>query len=253
MKKSDVLLLTNDFANRSFRDVADQDYIAARLSHRANLREPFLWSALQAMEKYFKAILLYNGLSAKKLGHDLNKALKRIEGISDIGLSIPSEARSFIDYLNVYGANRYLEFSTHLKPHALVELDRTVWHVRKYCFYMRTTTVRPNGTVFDWLPSTVKRINSKENEEYPHKYKIRRGFLEEAIRKDTVQAQYLIYHNFYYGRTKKRKIKNYKNYMSSTNPTLSLHPEVFDELDKVVQFSSEFRKYMKQHGAKTKP
>lgn len=253
MEKSDILVLTNDFANRSFRDVADQDYIAARLSHRANLKEPFLWSALQCIEKYLKAILLYNALSTKNLGHDVNKALKRVESIGDIGFSIPNEVRSFINYLNDYGSNRYLEYSAHLKEHALIELDRTVWHVRKYCFYMRTTTVRPNGTIFDWLPSTVKRINSKENDKHPHKYKIRRGFLEEAIRKDKEQAPFLIYHNFYYGRTKKRKIKNYKNYTSFINPTLSLHPELFAELDKLVQFSREFRKYMKQQGTKTKP
>ena len=38
----DIDAKLNDFAKRSFRDVADQDYIAARMSYRANLREPFL-------------------------------------------------------------------------------------------------------------------------------------------------------------------------------------------------------------------
>ncbi|MCA1796649.1 MAG: HEPN domain-containing protein [Geobacteraceae bacterium] len=53
-------ILINDFATRSFRDVADQDYIAARLSYRHGLYPQFHWQSLQALEKYLKAILLYN-------------------------------------------------------------------------------------------------------------------------------------------------------------------------------------------------
>jgi hypothetical protein len=43
--------LLNDFAIRSFRDVADGDYIVARMAHRATLVPQFLWSSLQAIEK----------------------------------------------------------------------------------------------------------------------------------------------------------------------------------------------------------
>ena len=47
----------NLFAIRSFRDVADNDYIAARLAYRAHLPGQFLWSCEQAIEKYLKFIL----------------------------------------------------------------------------------------------------------------------------------------------------------------------------------------------------
>lgn len=50
----------NNFATRSFRDVADQDYVLARIAYRSELYAQFLWSGLQAIEKYLKAILLYN-------------------------------------------------------------------------------------------------------------------------------------------------------------------------------------------------
>lgn len=43
--------LLNDFATRCFRDVADGDYIAARLAWRAKLFPQFLSSAQQAPEK----------------------------------------------------------------------------------------------------------------------------------------------------------------------------------------------------------
>ena len=48
----------NNIATRSFRDVADQDYIAARLCYRSNLMVQFVWMAEQAIEKYLKAILV---------------------------------------------------------------------------------------------------------------------------------------------------------------------------------------------------
>src|SRR2546423_5751552 len=52
-------------AEQAFRDQADKDYVAARSNYRMNLREQFLWSGLQACEKYLKAILLFNQLSAR--------------------------------------------------------------------------------------------------------------------------------------------------------------------------------------------
>ena len=52
--------LVNDFATRSFREIADGDYIAARMSFRALLVPQFLWQSLQAMEKYLKCILVLN-------------------------------------------------------------------------------------------------------------------------------------------------------------------------------------------------
>jgi hypothetical protein len=36
----------------ALRDVADEDYIAARALYRIRLDRQFLWSALQAIEKY---------------------------------------------------------------------------------------------------------------------------------------------------------------------------------------------------------
>jgi hypothetical protein len=60
-QKAVAVALANGFIDRSFRDVADQDCIAARIVHRySGLDLQFLWLAEQAVEKYLKAILLYN-------------------------------------------------------------------------------------------------------------------------------------------------------------------------------------------------
>jgi hypothetical protein len=67
--------LINDFAVRSFRDIADGDYIVARLAHRATLIPQFLWSSLQAVEKYLKGILLLNRVPHVKATHGVSLLL----------------------------------------------------------------------------------------------------------------------------------------------------------------------------------
>ena len=75
--------LVIDFIDRSFRDVADTDYVCARVCHRLDLKQQFLWASLQAIEKYLKAILLYNHRSAKRLGHDIEQAYERLQEIAE--------------------------------------------------------------------------------------------------------------------------------------------------------------------------
>ncbi len=237
----DSLPLINDFAKRSFRDVADQDYIAARMSYRAQLREPFLWSSLQAFEKYFKAILLFNRKSAKGVGHNISEGLKRIEAIRDLSFSIPDDVREFINYINNYGTNRYLEHPTHFRDQSLLCLDRSVWYVRRYCFYMRGELTNSKGDSIELLPFNVEKTRTYEDEVRRYKYKIHGGLLEEIIKKNKAAAEYLIWHNFYYGRRRKKIIKGHVNNRSSVKPTLTLHPEIFEELDDLVNFSRETR------------
>src|SRR5437867_3718571 len=75
----EVDALINDFAVRSFRDVADAEYIAARMACRAALVPQFLWASQQTVEKYLKCILLLNRIPARKVFHDLDRALRKIK------------------------------------------------------------------------------------------------------------------------------------------------------------------------------
>jgi hypothetical protein len=61
----EMQVILNTFASDVFRKQADYDYIAARANYRMRLRQQFLWSAHQAVEKYLKATLLFNGKSAR--------------------------------------------------------------------------------------------------------------------------------------------------------------------------------------------
>ena len=86
----DVLL--NDFAVRSFRDIADGDYIAARMACRTALIIN-LWAAQQAVEKYLKCILLLNRIEAKKVRHDLGMALRKIDETAKVSLDLTKEQK----------------------------------------------------------------------------------------------------------------------------------------------------------------
>jgi len=226
----------NDFANRSFRDYADQDYIMARIAYRKEFDQQFRWCSLQALEKYLKAILIYNRVSAKGIGHDLVKAVNKVKGISDLGFSLPSaDSEKFIEYISTYGADRYLSHPTHLRDNALLTLDKTVWCVRRYCFFMRQV-IKKDGNDVHLFEHNKNKATNPYYETNRHKYKIFNGYLEKVIDKRLPSYNDLVWKNFFYGRVKKHKIKNFTFRMSSQNPTHSLHPEMFDTLSQLVDF-----------------
>jgi HEPN domain-containing protein len=67
--------LLNEFALRCFRDVADGDYVAARMAYRAELLLQAYWASQQALEKYVKGILVFRRIPRKKPTHSLRALL----------------------------------------------------------------------------------------------------------------------------------------------------------------------------------
>ena len=106
----DKKILINDFAIRSFREVADYDYIAARMAYRAQLVPQFLWSSLQAIEKYLKCILLLNRIKANRVRHDLSTSLDLLKTCAPFELRLQKPSRELIEHLDTYGRFRYLRF-----------------------------------------------------------------------------------------------------------------------------------------------
>ncbi|MBV0934472.1 HEPN domain-containing protein [Marinobacterium weihaiense] len=122
----------NNFADRCFRDVADKDYIAARLLFRNSLYHQFLWQSQQALEKYLKGILLYNRIPAKDLGHDLRLSYKRTEKLP-FSFEVDQYTVKFIEFIDDFGTSRYLESSHHIYGPVLNQLDNAIWNIRRYC------------------------------------------------------------------------------------------------------------------------
>jgi HEPN domain-containing protein len=233
----------NDYAIRSFRNIADQDYIAARTCYRNELYYHFLWNSLQSIEKYLKAILLFNGKSAKGIGHNIVRALSLVRTVSDIQFNLPSDVENFIQYLNDYGSDRYLVQPFYLRDTALLDFDKSDWYVRRYCFYLRGEITTPDGRTISLFESEVKKIHRPDYEKNPHRFGIIGGYLETILSEKRPAMTNLIWNNFYFGRRKKHRIKNIPFRVVTINPTHFMYPEIYIELNRLVNFPSAIRKY----------
>jgi HEPN domain-containing protein len=234
----EIQAVLNDFASRMLRDEADKDYITARIVHSLQFDVQFLWSSEQAIEKYFKAILLFNGESAKGLWHNLLEAQKRIKSIKDLKFRLPPDTQDFVEYVNEYGTNRYLEFTTHIRMNALIELDKAVSFIRRYCFFMGNGQRRI---------AHLAHLNSLPLDADP--YHISSGYLERVLAKRNSKArQALIWKNLFFGRHSKKPVF-YTIRGGALTPTQDIHEEWFEILKGFVDFPELKRRAKKEAAA----
>jgi len=218
----------NDFATRCFRDVADRDYISARMCYRAGLVSQFHWAALQAFEKYFKAILLYNRIKAKNLGHDLSAAQKLAEK-APFKINLSDIASKFLAHLDTFGRFRYLETSYFIRGPKLVELDKTVWEIRKYCRVLDYEISLPGEG-----PARMLDVEIKQNEiaktRPPQEFRITGGALEAILeKKDHPARSALVWQNGFYGNSRRRRVTVPAHFFAENSP-LSLQPELLEHV-----------------------
>lgn len=178
-KRLDMLM--NDFGVRSFRDMADGDYIAARMALRAGLMHQFLWCSQQAIEKYLKGILLFNRIPAK-VGHDIEKAMALTAQLSFKIETRPQSAK-FIKHIAQFGEYRYLDVSTFLRGYALLDLDMTVWDLRRYCQPLQMPGGKPTPAEATLIAKTLRHIQESSNKP-PQDFRIMGGQLEAVIAKN---------------------------------------------------------------------
>jgi hypothetical protein len=139
-----------DIVIETFIDTADIDYINARFMSLNHQHRPFFWPALQAIEKYLKATLLFSGVSVSGYGHKLitmANALKPHDGVLGTLNLTPVEAHSELERLNLWGpsdpmefiasveeygdpSNRYNYFGSEYEASYLPKLDQVVWALR---------------------------------------------------------------------------------------------------------------------------
>lgn len=232
MGRMTLEMLVNDFAVRSFRDVGDADYIAARMACRAALVAQFLWASQQAVEKYLKCILLLNRIPAKHVGHDLGKALDRINCSAKLTLGLTDVTGKFIRKLDQLGQHRYFEVSNFAFGADLLILDRAAWELRRYC-------------TLDDGPQRVKLQGVT-----PPRVRISGGYLEKII-DDTNNhtREPLLWKNAFFGK-RHRKIVRLNNWFQAHNAPLYLNPEMLDEILKYVYLPKELTAAYRTH---TKP
>ncbi|UFN47861.1 hypothetical protein LPC08_17840 [Roseomonas sp. OT10] len=129
---------------------ADENYLLARLAFINRLPLDFLWLSLHAIEKYYKAILLFNGRSTKKFGHDLVKLRETLRSIDHRILLEKFDAPpknfnswnskyehvdTYIKQLSSYGSagNRYMMYGYHVYIDDLIRVDQMVCSARRWC------------------------------------------------------------------------------------------------------------------------
>jgi HEPN domain-containing protein len=235
-----VDLYLNDFATRSFRDTADEDYIMARSAYRAELYAQFLWSGLQAIEKYIKAILLYNRIAqpqkqGARLGHDLERGLNELKRLPfAVKLSKPS--LDIITHLDTYGRFRYLDTPYHIHGDELIKLDRAVWELRLYCQVLNYT-VELGDELVEMLPLNLAKIEKAM--ENPKPVVEFTGVIEAILsKKDHPARPALVWKNLFFNRHQRKTIK-WRTHMHAVNSPLSLRPELLEDVCKYVWLPRE--------------
>jgi hypothetical protein len=230
----------NDFATRCFRDTADQDYIMARSAYRAELDAQFLWSGLQAIEKYIKAILLYNRIpqpqKQRKLGHDLERGLKELEKLP-FKMNVSEPTHEIIDHLDTYGRFRYLDTPFHVQGSDLLKLDQAVWEIRLYCRVL-DHQLKGGGETIEMLPHNLAAIERVMKARGPTR-EAESGLMGEILsKKDHPARLMLVWKNLFFNRHNRRTIQ-WRTRMRSVNSPLSLRPELLHEVRKYVWLPGE--------------
>lgn len=247
MSKYPTYILLNDFAIRSFRDIGDNDYITARLAHRAQLGPQFLWAALQAIEKYLKCILVLNRIAAPN-GHHLGELLDSFKNQARFQLQLTETAIGFIKHLDLYGRHRYFETSYWIKDMHVVDLDRTVWEIRRYTQIIdrETYSIKEENpsAMQDRLAAIEDAINHP-----PQRFAIPGGRLEIIVASSNHPARGpLLWKNLFYGKRARKSILIPDSFHASNAPLL-LHPEILDEVLKYVYLPKAVIQAYREHAA----
>ncbi|MBI2791207.1 MAG: hypothetical protein HYX61_04545 [Gammaproteobacteria bacterium] len=222
----DIEQYLDEKAYSCLRDVADEDYICARMAFKAQCSINFHWLALQAIEKYIKCILLLRRKKAK-FGHDLRKGLKKAKRL-DL-FHIDKDSIEFILYINKYGSPsaRYLELATAISPPMLNKLDKAVWEIRRYCIkHVDSEHFRK----VENIPILERNFSN---------FSLQRGYLERILSDNlhSVSKDALIWCNPYFGSTE--KVKNI--HFSGRNP-----PELYLSLQNIesqIEYLKELNRY----------
>lgn len=152
-----------------FIHTADDNYIGARAAFFERRDYDFWWLTLHAVEKYFKATLLLNGVSANQPNHNLKTLLRRLKGL-DARLTPPEfirpklagaaspfeETRPFLERLNAYGnpANRYASYSYVVSGTDIFRADHLVYWARRNARVFQHTY--RDGVTIDFVDALSK-------------------------------------------------------------------------------------------------
>jgi hypothetical protein len=223
-------VLINDFAIRCFRDEGDEVYIAARMAFRAGLASNSLWGSQQAVEKYLKCILLLNRIPGKRVLHDLREVFNLIKRSANVSLDLSPVTADFVGRIDELGRFRYLEVSRVAYGLDIVNLDRAVWELRRYCTL-----------------SEAPRLNKLRQGVTAPKYQLVGGYLEK-VADDTSDPAHepLLWNNAFFGKRRRQKI-SMRTWLKAANAPLYLNPQILSEILKYVYLPKDLISAYRAH------
>lgn len=240
--EKDQKVYLNEYARVCFRNIADEDYIAARILYRNKSYDQFLTMAHQAIEKYIKAILLFNQVSIKQKNkgiHNLKLLLERCD-IKIPHFNIEKRTRETLKYFNGLDQIRYLTYSFSANSNYLLDLDSAIFDLRRYC---QSNIDKAKG---------LSRLNIKDLR--LRKNIVLDGYLERYLKKpDKYKEKYnnLIWKNFYYGNNKKNTIKYGHTFWAKSSPISTKNDSAsYDVVKEFVPFPKELKKFFEDNGSK---
>lgn len=235
------------FIERSFRDVADADYIAARICWRRQLGHQFFWMALQAVEKYLKGILLFHRQPVHKLSHELEQGLMNVKKLPGIDLKLKPEVEKFLHILNEQGQNRYFEWNLMLRGQEILLLDELVWYLRVRCVTIANEVKQRDGKVIWTLQEHLKKVGNHQPGKNVSHIVIPFGKLEQILSGKSEARRDLVWKNFFFGSRYKSHIK-FRPQVRFESSSVVVYPEIFQELDKLVRFPKKVREHFQPKG-----
>lgn len=225
----------NQLAFRSFRDIGDQDYIAARMAMRAKFPVQFLWSGMQAVEKYLKCILLLNRVSSNKVGHKLETALALVNDKLKFNIVLSGSELQIFNHLAMSEGDRYLTYSLALFETELNSLDSLVWRLRQYCTPL--DVVHFNDPPSEELRmKNVALINERLAEGIaPEQGYLATGFLEKVLAQNSSPARdALVWHNAVFGGNEPIKPADGIGNFWAINSPLYTTPEIVRQVSDLI-------------------
>lgn len=253
MIDDNLKMLLYEIARFCFRNVADNDYLSARILFRFGLDHQAYWFSEQAVEKYLKSILLFNELKTKSIGHDLGKALTKVKEIPNINFELPKDVEEVIMELNNEGNNRYFEYPYFFGDLNYVKLDRMVWYIRRYCVPIGWP-FKLDDKEIDLQQFEITVANQEKYLKNPSKYSFAdKGVLEKILKdKKSIKRKHLVWKNLYFGAKQKRTIRKLeKSFSFGKPPHFTDHYEL-KKLEEYVYFSKEILEYIKSRNNESK-
>lgn len=247
-ESDDLRAQVNSFAMRMFRDTADNDYMAARVSYRAHLYQPFRWQAIHCLEKYAKGVLLLNRVSSKGLSHQVLESLQRLADEGPFAVSLSDESKTFIEHLEQGAQYRYYEISFTVNEMDLYNLDRAVSELRRYCRPLNHTLGEGDERI-NFLNVNLRQIE-EANGQLSTETLINSGVLETVLEKKAHPSrQALVWKNLFFNRSGRKKAK-FRQFFAGGNAPLHLHPELVHAVEDFIILSKDLKDQWKAEAQK---